>query len=104
MNRLPRPSLALLVLPILGVAFGQPAPSTHDVPALPKTPAKPVPHTYHGTLVTDPYEWLEQGADSTVREWTERQNHYTREFLDRYPRLPALRAQIKGIVTAISTA
>jgi prolyl oligopeptidase len=104
MNRLPRAILALLILPILGIAFGQPAVSTHDVPPLPKTPAKPVMHTYHGTLVTDPYEWLEQGSDSAVREWTEHQNRYARTFLDRYPGLPALRAQIKGIVTAISTA
>jgi prolyl oligopeptidase len=104
MNRLPRAILPLLVLPILGMTFGQPAHLTNDVPALPKTPAKPVTHTYQGTLVTDPYEWLEQGGDGAVREWTERQNHYTRALLDRYPVLPALRAQIKGIVTARSMA
>src|SRR5262249_48104160 len=104
MNGLPRAVVPLLVIPILGIAFGQPAPSTHDVPALPKTPVKPVTHTYHGTPVTDPYEWLDQGANGAVREWTEQQNRHARAFLDRYPGLPALRAQIKGIVTAISTA
>src|SRR5262245_34449921 len=104
MTRLIRLAVPFIAVSILGIAVGQPVSSTHDVPPVPKTAAKPVTRTYQGISVTDPYKWLEQGADSAVRQWTEQQNRHARALLDRYPGLPALRAQIKRIVTAISTA
>jgi prolyl oligopeptidase len=104
MNRIPQSMLTLSGLLAFGMAYAQPASSTPDVPRPPTTAIKPVTHVFHGTSVTDPYEWLEHATDGTVREWTERQNRYARTVLDQYPGLPALRAQIKGIVTATSTA
>src|SRR5262245_3806398 len=104
MTRLPRIIVPLLGLLILSASIGQPAPSTQDVQPVPKTPVKQMLHNYHGTSVTDPYQWLEQGADLAVRDWTDQQTRYARTLLDQYPGLPALRAQIKRIVTAVSTA
>src|SRR5437870_812727 len=92
----------LLSLSVFGNALGEPAPTRPAVPPLPGTPLKPVTHEYHGTTVTDPYRWLENAADPTVRQWTEEQNRHTRAVLDQYPGLPALRARIKKILTASS--
>ncbi len=42
---------------------------------------------YFGTLVEDPYRWLEQGADSPeVANWITLQNDLTREQLQNYPK------------------
>lgn len=39
----------------------------------------------HGTLVGDPYRWLEDGDAAEVHEWVRRQNERTREALDARP-------------------
>lgn len=36
---------------------------------------------YHGTLVADPYRWLEKQGDPEVARWIEAQNKLTQEFL-----------------------
>ena len=40
---------------------------------------------YHGTLVPDPYRWLENGDDPLVSDWVAAQNERTRDALDRLP-------------------
>lgn len=40
---------------------------------------------YHGTVVPDPYRWLEDGDDSEVRDWVVAQNVRTRDALDTLP-------------------
>ncbi|MFN2150774.1 MAG: hypothetical protein ACK2T5_04195, partial [Anaerolineales bacterium] len=56
---------------------------------LPPTPPPPTPKSdqvddYHGTLVADPYRWLEDAADPEVQAWTQAHNQRTREFLDQF--------------------
>ena len=49
-------------------------------------PIKPAPHmsksdqvdNYHGTIVPDPYRWLEDAADPQVQAWTKAHNLRTR--------------------------
>ena len=36
---------------------------------------------YHGTLVADPYRWLEDFTSLEVKEWVDAQNTYTESFL-----------------------
>ena|GEM_PF-84544 len=72
------------------------------MPPLPPTPVKAVTHELHGTTIADPYAWLENAADPAVQRWTEAQNRHTRAVLDQYSGLPALRAQIKKVLTASS--
>ncbi|MDA2922044.1 prolyl oligopeptidase family serine peptidase [Patescibacteria group bacterium AH-259-L07] len=38
----------------------------------------------HGTKISDPYRWLEQDSQET-HKWIEKQNAYTRSFLDKIP-------------------
>ena len=39
-----------------------------------------VPDTLHGTVVHDPYRWLENWNDPAVQAWSEGQNRYARRF------------------------
>lgn len=55
-------------------------------PALPPVAAVvPVTNAYHGTVVVDPYQWLENIRDPQVAEWIRGQNAHTRGVLDRVP-------------------
>jgi prolyl oligopeptidase len=50
--------------------------------APPATLKKPVVDEYHGTKVTDDYRWLENWSDPAVRQWSDAQNTYARQYLD----------------------
>jgi prolyl oligopeptidase len=41
--------------------------------------------TYHGVMVEDPYQWLEQPSDPKVRQWTAAQTAAARDYLKRIP-------------------
>ncbi len=49
--------------------------------------AKKVAHTdtYHGTAVSDPYRWLEDGESIETREWIERENEISFPYLENIP-------------------
>jgi prolyl oligopeptidase len=65
----------------------------------PVAPARPTSQTYHGTAVSDPYQWLERG-DSEVRAWSQGQNAYTRKLLDALPNRAALTARVRELIAA----
>ena len=48
-------------------------------------PRRPVVNEYHGVKVTDDYQWLEQGTNLAVREWTAKQNARSRAYWDKVP-------------------
>jgi len=41
---------------------------------------------YHGTLVADPYRWLEKDTDPAVKAWVKAQHQLTEEYLEDVPR------------------
>lgn len=47
----------------------------------PKTESKIVVDTLHGEMLSDPYRWLEDKADSKVIEWTKAQHDYGVNYL-----------------------
>src|SRR5438067_13022607 len=63
-------------------------------PSLPETPKKPVTDDYHGTPVTDQYQWLEKTDDPAVRNWVEAQARYARAALDKLPALKPVRERL----------
>ncbi len=65
-------------------AFAQPAP---QFGAPPGTPKEPVVDNFHGAEVVDEYRWLEEDVRRSrrVAEWVERQNAYTRAYLEQLP-------------------
>ena len=53
---------------------------------------------YHGTLVADPYRWLEESAETPeVRAWIESQNALSEDFLESIPE----REEIKSRLTEL---
>ncbi|MEO8044199.1 MAG: prolyl oligopeptidase family serine peptidase [Spartobacteria bacterium] len=51
----------------------------------PAAERKPVVNEYHGTKVTDDYQWLENDADPAVKSWSETENKQARAYLDSLP-------------------
>jgi prolyl oligopeptidase len=72
---------ALLVLGA-GLIVSAAGPGLAAVPPVP-TPMDPVTNVYHGVSVVDDYQWLEDAANPAVRDWTRRQNEYTRAWFDK---------------------
>jgi prolyl oligopeptidase len=40
---------------------------------------------YHGTIIADPYRWLEIDTAQDVEDWVKRQNEVTFGYLDKIP-------------------
>lgn len=55
--------------------------------------------TYHGTVVADPYRWLEDDVRESddVRQWVERQNELTFAYLDTIEERAPIRARLETL-------
>lgn len=51
------------------------------LPPPPATEVKPVTEDIHGTTLTDPYRWLEDGKSPETQAWIARQMQYTEDYL-----------------------
>jgi prolyl oligopeptidase len=54
-------------------------------PDYPPTKKDNVIEKIHGVEVADPYRWLEEADNPAVKEWVEKENAFTRAFLDKLP-------------------
>jgi prolyl oligopeptidase len=52
---------------------------------------------YHGTLVSDPYRWLEEVDAPETLDWVRRQNELTYGFLEQIPARERLHARLTGL-------
>ncbi len=66
----------------------------------PQTPVRVVTDTVAGTIVQDPYRWLENVQDSAVLRWLHAQDDYTRHLLNAIPGRAALAARIHVLSNA----
>jgi prolyl oligopeptidase len=99
-RRLTAPLLAWAMLALCGHA-GHAAPPGTSRPAYPPAHTVPVSDDYFGTLVRDPYRWLEDAADPNVQAWTAAENALTRQLLDRWaPQRAALTARLEELFRA----
>ncbi len=66
---------------------------------LPLVPAarQPVTNTYHGVVVVDDYQWLEDAPAPQVREWTRLENERTRAYFSRLKYREGLAQQLTQI-------
>ena len=76
-----------------------PAPA---MPGVPQTEQRPVAETLHGVRMVDPYRWLEGNDQGEITEavaaWTELQNAYTRDVLDKLPGREALEKRLRQLM------
>jgi len=89
-----KPILGLSVAAALVVAAScatRPAPARFAYPVTAKTN---VVDNYHGTLVPDPYRWLEDDNSPATKAWVEAQNQVTFAYLNAIPGRDALRARL----------
>lgn len=84
------------LLPLMVVAVA-------SAPALagpPQTAKSPVTDEYHGVTVVDDYRWLEDWSDAKVKAWSEAQNAWARENLDKLPGVEKIRARAEALMSA----
>jgi prolyl oligopeptidase len=69
----------------------------------PATAKRPVVNEYHGTRVTEDYQWLEKSDDPATIAWMKEQNKLSRGALDALPAAAALRQRIGGLLKGQSS-
>ena len=82
------------ILFLIGALTGLTLSSLPAVESTPQTPKKPVSNEYAGTMVEDPYQWLEKDNDPEVKAWSNAQNQRTRQYLDKLPDRAAIERQL----------
>ena len=79
-------SIPTAVLGLLFSAVGTAQTANPPAPQPPPAaPVKPVVDRYFGTVVSDPYRYMEKMDDPAVQSWIKTQNEYTRLMLARIP-------------------
>jgi prolyl oligopeptidase len=63
-----------------------------------------VTDSIQGVSVADPYRWLEDGKDSKVQAWSDRQNARTRAYLDGLADRDAVKQRLHSLIEASSPA
>ncbi len=74
-----------------------PAPLHPPDPGPPATPRADVEEVLHGTVVVDPYRWLEDGTSSDVQAWVAEQHAFARRHLDAFGGRGALAARLSRL-------
>jgi prolyl oligopeptidase len=73
-----------------------------SLPQAPLTPVEPVTDSFFGTVVTDPYRWLEDAGSPRVTAWTAEENKRTNDYLAGLPFRAALRDRVAGLIDGAS--
>ena len=100
-----RPSPRHVRAALLSILFAQlPAPALAQS-SPPETPKREVADTYFGTVIADPYRWMERPIPNNpeFRRWLERQNAYARQVLDSLPQRAALQARLAELADIVTT-
>jgi prolyl oligopeptidase len=73
--------------------------------APPAAPKREIADTYFGTVIADPYRWMEQptATNPEFLGWLKAQNAYTREVLDRLPQRAPLAARLAKLADVVTT-
>jgi len=83
MKRLQNSALLLYVLfPIFAIAQQEPL---KNLMKYPETKIDNVKDTYFGTVIDDPYRWLEDDRSAETKAWVTAQNEVTRNYLAQIP-------------------
>ena len=85
----------MIILPVLCAALPMVFAATPSSPV----PAErtPMKNTYHGTIVTDDYQWLEKADAPKTRAWSRGQNERSRAYFDSLPYRDGIAQQLTQI-------
>ncbi|MEY2908956.1 MAG: hypothetical protein RLZZ602_1479, partial [Pseudomonadota bacterium] len=64
----------------------------------PETRQDPVIDTYFGTLIEDPYRWLEDDRSAATEAWVKAQNNVTYDYLEQLPHRDRLRDRLTRLL------
>ncbi|MFH0836513.1 MAG: prolyl oligopeptidase family serine peptidase [Candidatus Aenigmatarchaeota archaeon] len=53
---------------------------------------------YHGTNVSDPYQWLEKYSKKVVKEWIGKQERLTRSYIDKLPQKAIIQKRLNELL------
>ena len=102
-------SLAVTLLASFGAAAPALAqtPNPSCTPAASATSSAPLTYpvtrkseqqdNYHGTIVADPYRWLEDANSAETRQWVDAQNLVTQSYLGQIPARAAIAKRLKAL-------
>jgi prolyl oligopeptidase len=71
--------------------------STTNHMAYPQTKKAEVTDTYFGTVVKDPYRWLEDDRAADTKEWVEAENKVTKDYLSKIPYRNAIKSKLENL-------
>jgi len=96
-------SLLLLLSFLLALAAAAAAPKDPNeanapLAAPPKTAVNEVKDTVQGTVIIDPYRWLEDQNSPETRAWIDAQNAYSDGILSKLPAREAVRQQVSALI------
>jgi prolyl oligopeptidase len=64
----------------------------------PQTKKGPVKDTYFGTVVNDPYRWLEDDQSAETKDWVKRQNEATQSYLSQIPSKTVIKERLTKLM------
>lgn len=71
--------------------------SCSQTPTYPEAQRGAVQDTFFGTIVADPYRWMENPADSSTMAWVDAQNVLTRSVLDGSGKRESIHSRLTGL-------
>ncbi len=66
---------------------------------MPKTDKDTTTENFFGTVVHDPYRWLEDGNSANVKQWINEQNKYTDKVLSSFPEGKSIEKRVEELST-----
>jgi prolyl oligopeptidase len=87
-------SLPVAALAVLSLTQG----AMQQKPAYPPTKKDNVVDKVHGVEISDAYRWLEDANSAVVQEWTEKENAFTRAYLDKLPGRDKINARLNALL------
>ncbi|MFN8888515.1 MAG: S9 family peptidase, partial [Cyclobacteriaceae bacterium] len=89
--------LQIAVLATLLVAACSPAEKKKSLITYPVSEKGTVVDTLFGTMVADPYRWMEDDTAAATANWVKAQNDVTFGFLDKIPYREALKTRLQAL-------
>ncbi len=68
-----------------------------SAPKPPATATDSVTTSYFGTVVPDPYRWLENGSSPKVKQWIKAENKYTDKILSGFPEANFVEKRLRSL-------